>query len=484
MGLSVTDDITLGLSYDDVLLKPQYSTVDRLDAVDTTTQLTADIPLPLPILSAPMDTVTEGEMAVAMAQKGGLGIIHRFNTIAEEARHVEHVKEAETYIIRNPVTLRPGSTVQDAKELMKDLSVSSVLITDQHNRLYGIATTGDVNFYDSPTDPIEAVMTPREELVTAEPGIGIDEAKTRLHEERLRKLPLVNDQGILKGLITSASLERAEERDGDAAAKDEQGRLRVGAAIGVADDAVERAEALVDAGADVLCIDVAHGHLQRMITTIKTVRNQFGDIPLIAGNVATAEGVEDLVAAGADTVKVGIGPGSVCTTRLVAGAGVPQFTAVYTCAQQAAEMDAHVIADGGIRTSGDMAKALAAGASTVMVGSMLAGSEESPGVEVVQDGERYKTYHGMASMEAAEKRHKREDPQTPFEYETEIVEGVDTTVPYKGSAEDILRNMVRGLRSAVSYCGAETVAGMRENAAFYRMTNAGFRESTPHRLDT
>ncbi len=476
------DNVELGLSYDDVLLKPRYSTVSNLKGqVDLSTTLVNGVELPIPILAAPMDTVTEEDKAIALARLGGLGIIHRFTSIQDEARMVRAVKNAENHVLTNPVTISENGTVADAIDVMEDRGISSLPVVNEKNALQGLLTTRHTVLNHAENQPLTDAMTPVEELVTAPPRVSYEDAAALMREHNIRHLPLVDGENTLHGLVTSRSLRK--NSTGENAATDSDGRLLVGAAIGVAGDYMDRAEALVEAGVDVLCIDIAHGHLERMIHTIEEVKHAFPAVPLIAGNVATREGVKDLAAAGADCIKVGIGPGSMCTTRIVAGAGVPQFTAVHQCAQAAQEAGVTIIADGGIKNSGDIAKALAAGADTVMIGGLFAGAEESPGVEITKNGRKYKLARGMASMEAAAKRHQKQNPDTPFEYESEIVEGIEAAVPFKGPVKDVVNPLLQGLRSAVSYCGATNLSEMRENAQFYRMTSSGMRESRPHDVD-
>lgn len=468
----------LGLTFDDVLLVPRRSAVSTRRQVDTRTPLCRGIDLAIPTVSASMDTVTEATMAIAMAREGGIGIIHRFLPIEEHVAQVRRVKRAESVVIDAPFTLGPDATVRQAAAFMDEHGAAGILVIDRDRRLLGIVTARDVLFEDSDR-PISAVMTPRERLITAPAGTPVEEAKQILHRHRIEKLPLVDQGGRLVGLVTSRDiLSRLRHPQ---ATKDARGRLRVGAAIGVRGDYLERAEALVAAEVDVLVIDVAHGHSDLLFATIEAVRSRCGTVPLIAGNVATAEGTRDLIARGVDGVKVGVGPGSTCTTRVVTGAGVPQLTAILDSAQAAAGSGVPVIGDGGIRGSGDLVKALAAGAATVMLGNLLAGTEESPGASVTRNGRQFKWYRGMASLWASAER--RDGPQDD-ELLSEIVpEGIEALVPYRGRAAAVLAQLIGGLRSGMSYCGATTVPELRERARFIRMTDAGVRESMPHDVD-
>ena len=469
----------LALTYDDVLLVPRRSDVRSRRDCDTRTRLTHDIELAIPIISANMDTVTESRLAVAVALEGGIGIVHRFMSIEQEATEVSRVKRPESVVVSDVQTLAPNSTLKDAWELMARSEATSVLVVEPDDRLVGILTVRDLLFEDDPDRSIGAVMTTGEHLVTAPVGTSLAEAKRLLHEHRIEKLPLVDAQGRLRGLITARDLVRVYQHP--RASRDAQGRLRVGAAVGVVGDYVERAEALVAAEVDVLVVDIAHGHSELALGACRELKRRFPDVPLIAGNVATAAGTEDLIAAGVDAVKVGVGPGAACTTRIVTGVGVPQLTAVLACARAAAPHRVPIIADGGVRTSGDAAKALAAGAASVMIGSLLAGTEESPGATVVRDGARYKVYRGMASESAAIDRYRRLALGIDQErFDARVPEGVETVVPHRGHVSDVIFDLVGGIRSAMSYLGARCLTEFTAHAEFVRITSAGLHESHPH----
>ena len=468
----------IGLTFDDVLLVPRRSGVSTRRQVDTRTRICRGIELAIPIVSASMDTVTEAPMASAIAREGGIGIIHRFLPIDEHVAEVRRVKRAESVIIDTPFTVGPEATVRHAAAFMEEHGSAGILVIDADRRLLGIVTARDVLFEDRDR-PITAVMTPRERLITAPARTPVEEAKRILHRHRIEKLPLIDAEGRLVGLVTSRDIQSRLKHP--QATKDERGRLRVGAAIGVRGDYLERAEALVAEEVDVLVIDIAHGHSDLALATVEAVRARCPDVALIAGNVATAEGTRDLIASGVDGIKVGVGPGSTCTTRVVTGAGVPQLTAIRNCAEAAAAADVPIIADGGIRGSGDLTKALAAGAHTAMLGNLLAGTEESPGASVTRGGRQYKIYRGMASLWTSAER--RDMPQDD-ELLSEIVpEGIEATVPYRGRVSAVLGQLIGGLRSGMSYCGATTLAELRANARFIRVTEAGVREGMPHDVD-
>lgn len=464
-----------GLTFDDVLLLPAAS--DLLPSqVDTSTHITKRIQLNIPIVSAGMDTVTEARMAIAIAREGGIGVIHKNLSIEDQAGEVDKVKRSESGIIVDPIYLSPEHSISDALELMARYHISGVPIVDEDHRLVGILTNRDLKFEENYDQPIGNVMT-KDGLVTAPQNTSLEEAKRILHKHRIEKLPLVDENYRLKGLITIKDIEKARQYPN--AAKDAHGRLRVAAAVGVGRDAMERAAALVKAGVDALVIDTAHGHSKRVVETTAQLKQEFGDkVDIISGNIATAEAAEALIAAGADAIKIGIGPGSICTTRIISGVGVPQLTAVWDCAQVAKKYGIPVIADGGIRFSGDIVKALAAGADAVMLGSIMAGTEESPGEIEIYQGRSYKVYRGMGSigaMKAGSKdRYFQEDSSKL------VPEGVEGRVPYKGSVAETVFQLVGGLRSGMGYCGAKDIRTLQETARFVRITPAGMNESHPH----
>jgi IMP dehydrogenase len=473
----------LALTYDDVLLVPCRSSIGSRQDVDTSTRLTRELRLKIPIVAANMDTVTEARMARAMAREGGLGIIHRFMPIEQEAAEVQRVKRPEEAIGgRHLHTIAPTRTLSDATTLMGRHNVTSLLVVGEGDRLLGIITSRDVLFAPNLSQSVAEAMTGGDQLVTAPVGTSLETARSVLHEHRLEKLPLVDPEGRLRGLITARDVLRLAEHP--QAARDGQGRLLVGAAIGAVGDYMERAEALVAAGADVLVVDIAHGHSEHALRATRQVKEAFPHVQLVSGNVATAEGTRDLAAAGADAVKVGVGPGAACSTRMVAGVGVPQFTALLECVAAGRELDVPIVADGGVRNSGDLTKALAGGAESVMIGSLLAGTEESPGRTVVRNGARYKVYRGMASAGAAESRRRRESHEDVLdELAAGVVpEGVEAVVPYRGSVTEVLYQQVGGLRSGMSYLNARCLSELRANARFVRMTDAGRAESRPHDL--
>ncbi|HEY0582599.1 MAG TPA: IMP dehydrogenase [Chloroflexota bacterium] len=473
----------LALTYDDVLLVPCRSSVVSRRDVDTATRLTRELRLNIPIVAANMDTVTEARMARAMAREGGIGVIHRFMQIEQEAAEVQRVKRPEEAVGgRHLHTIAPTRTVGEAITLMGRHNVNSLLVVGEGDRLLGIVTSRDVLFAENPGQPVAKIMTGGEQLVTAPVGTRLDEARRILHEHRLEKLPLVDDSGHLRGLITARDVLRLTEHPN--AARDSQGRLLVGAAIGAVGDYMERADALVAAEVDVLVVDIAHGHSEHALQATRRVKDAFPHVQLISGNVATAEGARDLAEAGADGIKVGVGPGAACSTRIVAGVGVPQLTALWECVAVGTELGVPIIADGGVRNSGDLTKALAAGAETVMVGSLLAGTEESPGRTVVRGGGRFKVYRGMASAGAAESRRQRESSEDVLDELAAAVvpEGVEAVVPFRGSLADVLYQQVGGLRSGMSYLNARTLDELRQHARFVRMTDAGRSESKPHDL--
>jgi len=467
-----------GLTFDDVLLVPAESSVLPND-VSTATRLTRTVVLEVPIVSAAMDTVTEARLAIALAREGGLGIVHRNLSIAGQVGEVDKVKRSEAGMIVEPVTLRPEALVSDAVDLMERYHISGVPITDSGGRLVGILTNRDLRFERNLAQPVSELMT-AESLVTAPVGTTLPEAEQLLHRHRIEKLPIVDGEGRITGLITVKDIQKRVEFP--RATKDAQGRLRVGAAVGVGHDAVERAQALIDAGVDVLVVDTAHGHSRSVVDMVARVAGLSGDFEVVAGNIATGDAAEALIDAGADAVKVGIGPSGICTTRVVAGVGVPQVTAIFDVAEAASRHGVPVVADGGVTSSGDVAKAIAAGADTVMIGGLLAGTEETPGDVVFAQGERFKEYRGMGSLGAMKARGYSKDRY--FQGDVEDVEklvpeGIEGRVPYKGPLAGVLHQVVGGLRQAMGYCGAETIDALK-SARFVRITGAGLRESHPH----
>ncbi len=471
----------LALTYDDVLLVPQYSDVPSRRTLSTQTRLTRTMNLQIPIVSANMDTVTEAEMAIAMAREGGIGIIHRFMTIDEQVRQIQRVKKTESFVVENPITLTVSHTIGDVKKIVKETYTGGILVLDGGERLVGIITTRDLLFEEDDRKPISEIMT--REVVTAPPDTSLEQAEKILHEHRIEKLPLVDSNGKLAGLITLKDIMKIAEFP--KATKDARGRLAVGAAVGVKSTELKRVERLLEAGADCIVVDIAHGDSKLEMDIIKAIRKNFANAQIIGGNVATAEGTQRLIDAGVDAVKVGVGPGSICITRLVAGAGVPQLTAVMNCAAAARPQNIPIIADGGIRTSGDIVKALAGGASTVMIGSLLAGTDESPGLLMTRKGHRYKVSRGMASLQAnlARKVREGEGEITQEEIEDYVSEGVEAAVPYRGSAREMLTQLVGGLQSGMSYCNAHNVDELYEKAVFVRMTEVGLAESKPHDVE-
>jgi len=467
-----------GLTFDDVLLVPKFSDITSRSQTNLETKLSRNISLNIPLVSANMDTVTESGMAVAMAREGGLGIIHRFLTIEEEANEVLKVKRSGSVMIENPYFINPTQTIKDAIRYMKEKGVSGLLVTDSDSKLAGILTRRDVMFESESTQLVKDVMT--KDVVTAKPGLSLDQAKEILRKNRIEKLPLVDESNHIKGLITTKDITNIENYP--VASKDKKGRPLVGAAVGVKGDFMDRTESLLEAGADVIVVDIAHGHSENAVNTIRHIKKAFPDSELIAGNVATAAGAEELIKAGVDAVKVGVGSGSICITRVVTGSGVPQLTAVLDCAKVGRKHDIPIISDGGIRTSGDVTKALAAGASSVMVGSILGGTDESPGSFISKNGKRFKIYRGMASFYASLGRKSKESGHVSIEDDLNdyVAEGVEAMVPYKGSVADILKQLTGGVRSGLSYCGAHTIKQMQENAEFIKMSGAGFAESQPH----
>ncbi len=462
-----------GITFDDVLLVPSYSEVIP-NQVDLTTQLTKKIRLNIPMMSASMDTVTEHRMAIAMARQGGIGIIHKNMSIEEQADEVDKVKRSENGVITDPFYLSPENTLADANDLMAKFRISGVPITE-NGRLVGIITNRDLLFEEDFSKKIKESMT-SEGLVTAKVGVTLEEAKKILASSRKEKLPIVDDDFNLKGLITIKDIEKQIKYPNSA--KDEWGRLLCGAAVGITENVLERVAALVEAQADVVVVDSAHGHSANVIRCVRQIKERFPDLQVIAGNVATGEGTKALIYAGADAVKVGIGPGSICTTRVVAGIGVPQVTAIMDCYEAAKEYGIPIIADGGIKYSGDMTKAIAAGANVCMMGSLLAGCDESPGDFELYQGRRYKVYRGMGSVSAMENGSRDRYFQT--DAKKLVPEGVEGRVAYKGSVEDAVFQLVGGIRSGMGYCGTRTIEDLKENGRFVKISAAALRESHPH----
>ncbi len=466
-----------GITYDDVLLVPGYSEVLPRDT-QLGTNLTNKIRLNVPIISAAMDTVTDASMAIAIAREGGIGVVHKNLSIELQADHVDRVKRSESGMIRNPITLTADRRVQDALDLMAKFHISGIPIVDEHRKLIGIITNRDLRFNPDPNDIINNIMT-KDNLHTVPEGTTLDEAQQRLHEFRIEKLPVVDKNNILKGLITVKDIKKKKKHPD--ACKDEDGRLRCAAAVGVSGDTMERVSALVNAGVDIVFVDTAHGHSRGVIEMVKTIKIEYPDLDVSAGNIATPEAAEALIEAGADCVKIGIGPGSICTTRVVAGVGVPQLTAIMEVAKVASKKNIPIIADGGIKQTGDFAKAIAAGADAVMVGSMLAGHEEAPGEKVFYEGRTYKIYRGMGSQGAMSQGSADRYFQDVEEEISKLVpEGIEGRVPYKGKAADTIYQMIGGLRAAMGYSGCRTIQEMKDKGRFVRMTAAGLRESHPH----
>jgi len=468
----------LALTFDDVLLLPGYSEVHPRD-VDTTTQLTREIALNVPIVSAAMDTVTESALAIAIAQEGGIGIIHKNLPVAEQVEEVDRVKRSESGMIVNPITLPPDVPIARALELMEKFRISGVPITEG-KRLVGILTNRDLRFVRGKDLRVKDVMT-HENLITAPVGTTLEEAERILHQNRIEKLLVVDESFQLRGLITVKDIQKRIRYP--RACKDHLGRLRVGAAIGVGPDALERVDELVKAGVDVVVIDSAHGHSKAVLDTTRAVKTKHPSVQLMVGNVATGSGTRDLIQAGADAVKVGMGPGSACTTRVVAGVGVPQISAVLECAAAAAEAGVPLVADGGIKYSGDLVKALAAGAHSVMLGNLLAGTEESPGETILYEGRTYKVYRGMGSLSAmAGGRGDRYFQEGVKDLKKLVAEGIEARVPYKGQVENVIYQLMGGLRAGMGYCGVASIEDLRTRTRFIRITQAGLRESHPHDL--
>ena len=464
------------LTYDDVLLLTAYSEVLPRNC-DTSTPLTRNIRLNIPLISAAMDTVTEADLAIAMAQEGGIGIIHKNMSIKEQAEQVRKVKRSESGMILDPVTLDEHATLADALRMMREFNIGGIPVVNADQKLVGIITNRDIRFQKDTTQPISEIMT-RENLITAKKGTSLSEAEDILQQYRIEKLPVVDADGKLVGLITYKDILKKQHRPN--ACKDEFGRLRVGAAVGVTPDTLDRVAALVEAGVDVISVDTAHGHSKGVLDAVREIKQHFPKLDLMAGNVATAEGAKALAEAGADAVKVGVGPGSICTTRIIAGIGVPQLTAVMEAARGLEGTDIPVIADGGIKFSGDIVKAIAGGASTVMIGSLLAGTEEAPGEKLLLEGRKYKTYRGMGSIEAMEDGSKdRYFQDAEDDLKKLVPEGIVGRVPYKGIVSEVIYQLVGGVRAGMGYCGAPTISKLQE-ANMVKITGAGLKESHPH----
>jgi len=465
-----------GLTFDDVLLVPAKSEVQPRD-VDVSTRLTRRVTINVPVVSAAMDTVTEAKMAIALAREGGIGILHRAFAPDRQALEVDKVKKSESGMIVDPITVSPDKKLSDALELMQRYRISGVPVT-QDGKLVGILTNRDLRFETKLDLEISQVMT-KDRLITVPVGTSLEEAKEILHRNRIEKLPVVDDDFNLRGLITIKDIEKKIKYPN--ACKDELGRLRVGAAVGVGEETMDRVDALVNAGVDVLVVDTAHGHTSGVLETVAMIKRRHPDAEVIAGNIATGEGAEELIKAGADGLKVGIGPGSICTTRVVAGAGVPQVTAIAECAKVGDQYDIPIIADGGIKFSGDVTKAIAAGAHTVMLGSILAGTEESPGEVVIFQGRTYKVYRGMGSLGAMQRGGRDRYAQESETEENKLVpEGIEGRVPYKGTLSGSIYQLVGGLRAGMGYCGCHTIEELRRKGRFVRITSAGLRESHVH----
>ncbi|WP_022834978.1 IMP dehydrogenase [Salisaeta longa] len=469
---------TEGLTYDDVLLVPARSSVMPRTA-NTASRLSRNITLNVPILSAAMDTVTEADLAIAIAREGGAGVLHKNMSIEAQAAEVRRVKRSESGMILDPITISPHDTVGDARRMMAEFSIGGVPVVNASDKLVGIVTNRDVRFEHDPETPIHEMMT-AEGLITAPVGTTLDEAVQLLQRHKVEKLPVVDDEGFLKGLITFKDIRKRRKHPN--ACKDEHGRLRVGAAVGITPDVLDRVKALAEVGVDFVTVDTAHGHSEGVLETVQAIAKRFGEeIDIVAGNVATADATRDLIDAGADAVKVGIGPGSICTTRIVAGVGVPQLTAIMECAEAARAAGVPIIADGGIKQTGDIPKALAAGAHSVMIGGLFASVEESPGETIIYEGRKYKSYRGMGSVSAMDQGSKdRYFQDAEDDLKKLVPEGIEGRVPYSGTLGEVIHQMTGGLQAAMGYCGCETVDALYENAQFVRTTAAGMRESHPH----
>jgi IMP dehydrogenase len=473
----IIEEIKEGLTFDDILLVPAYSDILPSET-DVSTQFSRNIRLNIPLCSSAMDTVTEANLAIALAQQGGIGVIHKNLSIAHQAEEVDKVKRSESGMIVDPVTIRDNKTVSDALKIMENFKISGVPVVDENGFLVGIITNRDLRFETRFDIPVSDVMT-KQPLVTVPVGTTLTQAKVKLQKHRIEKLLVVDDNGLLKGLITVKDIQKAIKYPN--AAKDDFGRLRVAAAIGATGDFFERAEALINSRADVIVVDTAHGHSSRVIKAVRKIKRKFPEVELIAGNVATAQATEALIDAGVDAVKTGIGPGSICTTRVVTGAGVPQITAIVECVKAAKDSGVPIIADGGVKFSGDVVKAIAAGADSVMIGSLFAGTEEAPGEVILFQGRNFKTYRGMGSIGAMKKgssdRYAQEGTVSDSKY---VPEGIEGRVAFKGTLEEMVTQLVGGLRSGMGYTGCKTIDELQENAKFVRITSAGLRESHVH----
>ena len=476
----MTTELKKGLTFDDVLIEPRRSRVRSRKEVETRTQFSRRIDLNIPIVSANMETVTEADMAIAVARDGGIGVIHRFMPIPEEVEQVSRVKRSENLVIEHPYTISPQQRLAEAREMMEARGVTSLLVTTEAGNLAGILTHRDILFVEEDSRLISDLMTPADKVVTAHTGVTVAEAKKLFLEHKVEKFPIVDDKGRLLGLITIADIIKRTRYP--MSTKDAKGRLRVAAAVGVRGDYLERAQALADSGVDALVLDVAHGHSDQAIDAAEQLRKKLGDIELVVGNVATARAIRDLIELDVDAIKVGIGPGSICVTRIVTGSGVPQFSAVQECSREAKKRGVPIIADGGVRSSGDLTKAIAAGASSAMLGSMLAGTEESPGVMVMRGGLRHKVCWGSASFRAqwAGQGGTRQDPEEAAEV---VPEGVEAVVPYKGLVSEVIHQLVGGLRSGISYAGGRNIKELQQNASFIQVTPAGLKEGQTHDVD-
>ncbi|HSB66486.1 MAG TPA: IMP dehydrogenase [Anaerolineales bacterium] len=474
--------MNFGLAFDDVLLVPHRSSIQSRKDVSTASWLVPGIHLTIPIVSSNMDTVTETRMAIAMAQLGGIGILHRFMSIEQQADCVSRVKRSESLVVESPLTISPEVSAEQARQRMAEVEVGGLVVVDENNYLLGIVTHRDLLLAPESDIPVSQVMTPRERLVVASQNESVEEARRKLYDHRIEKLPLVDGEGHLTGLITAQDIVKIQKHPN--ATKDSRGRLQVGAAVGARMDDVERAASCLAVGVDVLVVDIAHGHSDHVINMVRSLKQKFPKVPIIAGNVATAEGVKDLVEAGADAVKVGVGSGSICTTRIVTGFGVPQLSAIMECADAGRVLNVPIIADGGIRNSGDLTKSLAAGASTVMIGGLLAGTDESPGATVIREDRRYKIVRGMASLSANMDRRRLDKNELAIEEWGEVVpEGVEATVPYKGAVTDVIYQLIGGLRSGLSYAGARSIEELWHTAEFIRITPSAMEESHHHNVD-